>query len=152
MASSFITKDSKHGFWIHDSIFQVVSRLIYRVIEKEYINETDSWIGEIQSLLDKNAKGIFHSYMHLNLDKLLSENDRVKKMTNICESTKGHVAQYGQHISSVELGEWFRSGEIGYQWNHPIETDRIVKVIQYLEDVINDKITIQVSDRVDYEF
>jgi len=156
MATSFITKDNKHGFWIHDSVFGLVCMLLHDVIEIDFKGESEEWVKDIQILLDYNAKGYFHSFMHLKLDELLNDEKRKKKFTAICEKTKKYIrTKYDHYIPSDELTSWYTNGKISYnlgKGNYQFETNRLIKTLNYLEDVVNDKTTILVDDKIDYHF
>lgn len=152
MASSFITKDNKYGFWIYDNILQVVCKLLSSVIKNFNQDKLTQWEKELGLLLELNAKGFFPSYMHLNLEEFLTTNERIALFINYCDITQKLAIEYGQFIELVELKTWYNKSAIGHEWRSPIEVQRLIKVLDYLKALANDKITIKVNDKIDYEF
>lgn len=153
MASSFISKDDVHGFWIYDDIFQVVCRYIELVIIKFFPEMTgDEWIDNLLELLDKNAKGLFHSYMHLNLDEFITNDIKRDIFNSFLEEAKVYISKKGEFIPLTELTVFYKEGKIDYEWKTPIKAERLIKVLNYLQDVVNDKIKIKVGDKIDYSF
>lgn len=152
MASSFITKDNKHGFWIYDNLFQITCRLLCIVIEKNFITKSEDWVKKLHLLLDKNAKGFFHSYMHLDLDEFVINDFRKSFINQIIGITKEYIEDNGECITIDQLRSWHESGEIEYEWSSPIGKDRLKKILTFLGDVVNDKISIMVGDEINYDF
>jgi hypothetical protein len=153
MASSFISKDNIYGFWVNDSIFQVVCRFLFIVISKQKSkNEKEIWVDELLKLLDNNAKGFYHSYMHLDFDDILKSDIIKNKFKEFCILTQNELFEMGEFISNNDLILWYNREEIGYKWVSPLGTKRIIKVIDYLQDIINNDINYKVSDEVNYDF
>lgn len=153
MASSFISKDNKYGFWIRDSVFQIACRCLCSAIENESFDEKDrKWVDEFFILLDLNAKGIFHSYMHLDLDEVLIDQDRKPILSKICIQAEKYAKEKGEFIPVALLKDWYDNEKISYKWDSSFEVSRLVKVFNYLRDLIDDKIIIKVNDEINYEF
>ena len=153
MASSFISKDNKFGFWIHDSIFQVACRVLYNVINSGFNNvQSEVWTDRLKTLLDNNSKGLYHSYMHLELDELIINEERKIVFSNFCKQSIESALLFGDVIELKILNEWYDMKLIAYHWVSSLETSRLIKVFGFLDDLINDKINIRASDEIDYEF
>jgi hypothetical protein len=61
-------------------------------------------------------------------------------------------ASKGDFISTEELNAYQKSNDTKLTWSVPIETKRLFRVLDFLADVVNDRITTKADDVVDYTF
>lgn len=150
MASSFITKDKVHGFWISDSLMQVVCWGIVNVIDGTFLNK-ESWLkDELREHIYNNSQGIFNGFMHLSLDEYLINHERKNLFNEIILDTKKFFLSKGDYIPIKDLNDFQLISETKHEWQSPLETERLIKILKYLEDVVNDKTTNKDSDSIDY--
>lgn len=152
MASSFITKNDEFGFWIDDSLFQVTCRILHDAIINIYYDATSrDWINRLMLLLDNNAKGLYHSYMHLDLDELIIDDDRKSQFNELCESAIANLSKSGDLMGLDRLTRWYEDGLIAFRWKTPLKTDYIFNALKKLQNVGNDTIFTKVDDELTEE-
>jgi len=152
MASSFITKDNVHGFWISDSLMQVVCWGIVNVID-EISSNNNLWLKkELREHSYNNSQGIFIGFMHLRLGEFLINQERKNLFNEIILKTKKFLSNKGEYIPIKDLNDFQLISETKHKWQSPLKTERVIKILNYLEDVVNDKITIKDSDEINYDF
>lgn len=152
MATSFITKDKIHGFWIHDSLMQVACWGIVSVIDMNSL-DSESWLKEnLREHIFNNSQGIFVGFMHLELEEFLIKPERIQLFNEILDKTKSLFLSKGEGIPLHELNSFQKIQETAHRWISPLPTQRVVKVLTWLEDVVNDNILIKASDEIDYQF
>jgi hypothetical protein len=153
MASSFITKDNIHGFWVNDSLMQVVCWGLVNVIDTTPSNDKNYWLKkEHREHIYDNSQGIFIGFMNLRLDDFLINQERKNIFKEIIFEAKKYFLHKGEYISAKDLNDFQLISESKREWLSPLETKRIIKILSYLNDVVNDKIIIKDSDEIDYEF
>lgn len=153
MASSFITKDNVYGFWINDSLMQVVCWGLVKIIDTTSTNDENFWLkNQHREIIYNNSQGIFIGFMHLDLDEFLITEGQKKLFSDIIFKTKIFFISKGEYITTKDLNDFQSIPETKREWLSPLETKRIIKILNYLDDLINDKITIRASDVIDYEF
>ncbi len=153
MASSFITKDNIHGFWIDDSLMQVVCWGIANVIDAIPSNVKNYWLtNDCRERIYDNSQGIFIGFMNLGLDDFLINQERKNLFSEILYRTKEFILARGDYISVDDLNDFQLISEVKREWISPLETKRIIKVLSYIDDVVNDKITSEDIDEIDYDF
>ena len=153
MASSFITKDNIHGFWVNDSLMQVVCWGLVNVIDRTPSNDKNYWLNnEHREHIYDNSQGIFIGFMNLRLDEFLINLERTNLFKEIILEAKQYFLDKGEYISAKDLNDFQLIGETKREWLSPLETKRIIKILSYLDDVVSDKIIIKDSDEINYEF
>jgi hypothetical protein len=154
MATSFISKheDSVHGFWIKDSLMQIICWAFYNVIDDPLIKVPDWMDGEFKEYLYNCSQGLYVGFTTLNLGKYVLSDERVRQFNDLIESAKQYFLRKGDYINTDEINAFQKIAETKREWLSPFETARAIKILDYIEDVINDRITIKVNDTIDYEF
>jgi hypothetical protein len=153
MASSFITKNNLHGFWIDDSIMQVVCWGLVKAIDIVPLNDHNYWLKKEQrEIIYDNSQGIFIGFMNIHLDEFLINQERKNHFLEIIFETKNIFLKKGEYISIKELNDFQLIKVTSRKWLSSLETKRLVKILNFLEDVVNDKITFKVSDEINYDF
>ena len=147
MASSFITMDDTHGFWIRDSLMQVVCWGLVIVIDE--IPDDDFWAkGTFREHIFNNSQGIFVGFMHLLLDEYLITQKRKIDFCQIILNTKRFFLNKGDFIAIKELNDFQMIRDTKATWQSPLETSRVIKILSFLQDVVNNEI----GDEKEYEF
>lgn len=153
MASSFITKDNLYGFWVNDSLMQVICWGLVNIIDITPSNDKNYWLkNEHRESIYDNSQGIFVGFMNLRLDEFLINQERKKLFQEIIFETKKFFLDKGNYISVKDLNNFQLINETKREWLSPLETKRLIKILNYLDDVVNDNIIIKDSDEIDYDF
>jgi hypothetical protein len=152
MASSFITKDNIHGFWVNDALMQVVCWGIVNVIDE--IPSNDSfWVkGEFREHIFDNSQGIFIGFMNLGLREYLINQERNNLFNEILFEVRCFFKKKGDFIPMNELNDFQLIEETKREWISPLETKRVIKILDYLDDTVNERITIKDNDKINYDF
>ena len=153
MASSFITKDNLYGFWVNDSLMQVICWGLVNIIDITPSNDKNYWLkNEHRESIYDNSQGIFVGFMNLRLDEFLINQERKKLFQEIIFETKKFFLDKGNYISIKDLNNFQLINETKREWLSPLETKRLIKILNYLDDVVNENIIIKDSDEIDYDF
>ena len=152
MATSFITMDEVHGFWIGDSLMQVVCWGLVNTIDNSKVPEEEWMKGEFREHIYNNSQGLFVGFMHLRLGEFLNSPSRKEAFKNCIERTKKFFFDKGEAIPIEELNDFQLIEETKAKWILPLEVTRVIKVLNYLEDMVDGKLTIKGSDKIDYKF
>jgi hypothetical protein len=153
MASSFITKDDTQGFWIQDDLMQVVCWGLVNVIDALHSNDSNQWLKvDIREHMYDNSQGLFVGFMNLRLAEYLTDQERTRSFLSIIEKTKQFFCSCGDYISPDDLNSFQKISETRHIWITPLATERVIKILQYLDDLINEKIKTKDSDAIDYHF
>lgn len=148
MASSFVTFDVKIddnsiGFWIHDSLFEVVCAHMLLVIRQESI-DIPGWLKEMEELIKDNSLGYFQSFMHIDFDVYLADNDRKGTFLGIIDKAKQKLS--GKESLTTEELDSLLTGNIARKWTYPLTVSRLIKAFIYLELLIKGQLEIKVGD------
>lgn len=153
MASSFITKDNIHGFWVDDAIMQVACWGIVNVIDNSPSLHKHYWLKtEFRECVYDNMQGIFVGFMDIHLDDFLITEERRNLLNEVVTGANFFFLNKGEFISTDELNSFQLIKETKREWIFPLETKRLIKLLDYIADVINDNISIRESDEINYEF
>jgi len=152
MGTSFISKDENHGFWIRDSLLQIICWAFYNVLNDPSIPLPDWMQTEYKDYLYDCSQGLFVGFTTLRLSEYLSDPENTRPYTELIQYARIYFFNKGEIIVEDEINEFQKNTETQRKWIAPFETKRALKILGYLEDVINDRITIKVGDKIDYEF
>jgi hypothetical protein len=152
MSTTFISFDSENGFWINDALTQVVCWGLVNVID--YNNNSDiSWIrGEYREYLYNCSQGIFVGFTDLRLGDYLINDQRIASFKNLLKQTEDYFIAKGYSIPIDELNSFQLVKETKREWTSPLEVSRILKILEYLKNLVNRTLTIKAGDEIDYEF
>lgn len=149
MATSFITKNDKYGFWIADSLMQIVCWGILKTIDSNEFPKNEDWLKvDFRELAYNNAQGYFNGFMYLDLHKFLIDQERISIFNKVIVDTKVFFLQKGDTFSPEEFEKFKTDSKLRRNWSEPIETKRLLNILDYLSDVVNDKITTTASDPI----
>ncbi len=153
MASSFITKDGVHGFWVNDSLLQVVCWGIVKVLDNLPDIKNNYWIkNDFRNHIYNCSQGIFIGFIDLHLDEFITNEVRKEMMNSIIDEVNKDFLMKGEFISIKELNNFQLIKETRREWITPLPTERILKVIFYLKNLINGKIKTKEDDDIEYDF
>lgn len=151
MGSSFITKDEINGFWVRDSIMCVACWGLVETIDDMSLSRENFWLKvEFRDLIFNNSQGIFVGWMHLRLNKFLTNKSRVILFTEIISKTREFFLDKGEFIPLKELNSFQFILNAKINWGAPIKVSYVNTVLRLLYDVVNDKINtvIQLDDDI----
>ena len=137
MATSFITKDDVHGFWIKDSLIQVICWGMVNVIDNSADILPDWMDDEFRDYFFNTSQGLFVGFSNLSLDEYIVSKERAVQFTEIITKTKGFFLRKGDYISIDDLNDFQKVKETKRVWVLPLETARVIKILTYLEDVVH---------------
>jgi hypothetical protein len=149
MSTSFIDY-KENGFWIDDDILAITVGFIYKTLSEE--KDKSEWMVEMQESFRQNGQGFFRGFADLELDNFLINDERKEKIHQIIEDTRILIVNKGDIIDVEELNNFLFDGELEDVWVGKIEALRILKVLDYLVLLINEKIETKASDPIDYFF
>ncbi|CAN5296715.1 hypothetical protein BH20BAC1_BH20BAC1_19630 [soil metagenome] len=130
MASSFITKDNVYGFWVKDSLMQVICWGIVNVIDNTFSDYKHYWLkNELREHIYNNSQGIFIGFMHLRLDEFLINQERKDLFNEVIYQTKEFFLAKGDYIPIKDLNEFQLIKEAKREWLSPLETKRMIKIL-----------------------
>lgn len=149
MASSFVSyRNNNVGFWISDSLLEVVCTYIVKVIKTEKNNS--EWLSEMSVLLKKNSEGHYPSHMHLGLSEYLADDIKKDKFLEILDSVENLLKGKGDYIEVDELNSFIVNEDLQSRWNAPLEAFLLLRTVTFLKDLIAERMTTKVGDPVDY--
>jgi hypothetical protein len=149
MASNFVSyRDNNVGFWISDSLLEVVCSYIIKVIESEKNNP--EWLSEMSVLLKKNSEGHYPSHMHLRLSDYLVDDIRKNKFLGILDSVENLLKEKGDYIKVDELNGFIVNEDLQSKWNAPLETFLLLRTVTFLKDLVGETMTTKIGDPIDY--
>jgi hypothetical protein len=152
MASSFISF-KEYGFWINDSIMELTLHYINDILEQKTEQNSNGWLSEFSEIIQKNSLGLFPAFMNLHLDVYLIDEDRIKTFFSILRKTKQLLFSKGGYIDTKELNLIEEEKEsLGSVWLENFKTERVIKVVEYLELLILESLKIKSTDNIDYNF
>lgn len=153
MASSFITKDGLHGFWVNDSLLQVVCWGIVKVIDDLPDVKSNFWIkNDFRKHIYNCSQGIFIGFIDLHLDEFITNDNRKELMNSIIDNVNNYFFNKGEFIPIKELNDFQIIKETKRVWVSPLSTQRVLKIIFYLKNLVNDKIETKEDDAIEYDF
>ena len=110
-----------------------------------------SWLKEIQKDYRYISWGHFPGCIDLSLDEYLVNEDRIFIYLKILEEIKKELIGRGELISKEELNS-YTEDEAQRVWGEDLETERIIKVLNFIKDLIDGRLIIKASDPIDYFF
>jgi hypothetical protein len=152
MATSFISKGGDHGFWVRDSLLQIVCWGFYNVLDNSAILLPDWMKGEYREYVYHCSQGLFIGFTTLRLEEYLVNPERIHQYNELIQYARDFFLNKGEYISEGEVNGFQMVADTRSNWTKPFETKRAMKILDYIEDVINDRISIKVSDKIDYDF
>jgi hypothetical protein len=153
MASSYITKDNVYGFWVDDSLMQVVCWGLVHAIDLTSSMDNKHWLkNEYREVVFDNSQGIFIGFMNLRLDEFLINQERKNDLKEIISETINFFLNKGEYISVEDLNSFQLINETKREWVSPLATKQLIEILNYLDELIDDKIYIKDSDEIDYAF
>lgn len=148
MSSSFISVKGKDvGFWTRDGVMQIVCIYLLQAVGN---SQKNSWPVEFLELLDSNAQGLFPGWMHFDFHKHLNSDEKRQQFLQLIEEAKQILKLKGRFISEVEIDSYFTNKYLQNKWNGPVETSTFMRALDFLEALIQDKITTTSNDPIDY--
>ncbi|MFT3675208.1 MAG: hypothetical protein QM781_04850 [Chitinophagaceae bacterium] len=151
MASSFISFN-KRGFWVYDSLLECVTGLLYVSVRRH--SKEKQWIQGFERLLKENSLGYYPSYMHLDLDEFIVNEERRDFFIFLINQAIEAIIESG-----VDLDMSFMEKELLPEkhptpgnWQCKFQSYKLLKVFYYFELMIREKLAIEVSDKVFYKF
>jgi hypothetical protein len=151
MASSFITINDQNGFWVKDALFECLCSYLAQVIKTSEL-EKPEWLISLSDIIKKNSLGLYPSYMHLELEDYLIDDERKALFVKFLDITKQALIAKGDFIDIEELNSFVVDKTLQPYWSHPLEISRLIKILDYIKMLIDGQITIKVDDPIDYEF
>jgi len=148
MASSFISY-KEYGFWIHDGLMEIVAGFIYVELSKEK-NKPD-WLIDMMGLLKRNSLGYYASGMKFKFEDFLATKEKMNFFLELLKQIQNTLLKNGAQTGLRELKNEIYGDERGY-WNEEIETDRLIKIIDYIKELLDGKLMITVSAPINYHF
>lgn len=135
MATSFITRDGKHGFWIQDHLMQVVCWGILIGFDKnpEYKQNFDQ---EFLETIYSNSQGFFIGFMHLRLEDFVYSEERERDFLFILTQAKSFFSSRGDYLSIGELNSFQVHSDTRREWVKPLETRKVIGVLDVLIKII----------------
>lgn len=151
MASSFISFKEK-GFWIPDTLFECVTGVMYVTIKQRLKEEV--WINEFGGLLKANTLGYYPSYMHLDLDSFIVDEERRSFFISLINQTAETISNSGVELNLDFLEEVLFPEKhcVENNWGFKVKAARLLKILYYLELMMFEKLEIKVSDKIFYKF
>ncbi len=153
MPSSFVTLDfdidKPIGFWVSDTLFEVVCAYIVLEIE-ELPQGIAAWVSEMKELIRFNSLGYFPSYMHLDFQKYLINQERTELFLKVIGKTKLRVERGHDTISGQELISLMKGNEDSIWERTDIYKKTLMKAFSFLELLLAGQLKTRVGDRVDY--
>ena len=111
------------------------------------------WLkDELREHSYNNSPGIFIGFMHLRLGEFLINQERTNLFNEIILKTKKFFSSKDDYIPIKDLNDFKLISETKHKWQSSLKTERVIKIMNYLEDVVNDKITLKDNDEINYEF
>jgi uncharacterized protein YutD len=99
------------------------------------------WVkGEFREHTFNNSQGIFIGFMHLRLEKFLVDQERKMLFDEILVEAKNFFSNMGDLVSVEDLNAFQLVKETKRTWLEPLETKRVIKILDYLELVVNDNL------------
>ncbi|MDI9363587.1 MAG: hypothetical protein QM541_01455 [Flavobacterium sp.] len=153
MATSFITKDNVYGFWINDSLMQVICWGLVSIIDEVPPTGLNNWLKtDFREIINDNSQGIFSGFMNLRFDEFLINQERENLFKDILYKTKKFFLSKGDYIPTNELNDFQLVYETKREWLYPLDTKRLIKVLNFILNVVNENIYIKEDDDIDYGF
>jgi hypothetical protein len=151
MATSFITKDDTHGFWIPDSIMQVVCWGMMNAIDG-HPDFPPLVRNEFRKHLFDCSQGYFVGFMYLGFDDYFKNEGDMDVFKDVLVDTENFFRSKGESISVEELNAFQLEEHTRSTWVKPLETKRLINILDYLKDLADDKITTKSGDEINYSF
>lgn len=145
MASSFITKDNIYGFWLHDSLIQVVSWVMVNVVDQNFLKDRP-WLREFRDDLFNNSQGMFVGFMSLRLNDFIITPERKQLYADIINEAKKFVRERGNFFSPDDLNSFQLIQDTKHEWTSTLPTKEVIKIFEIIEDLINDKLSTTAND------
>jgi hypothetical protein len=152
MSTSFISKDDMHGFWINDALTQIICWGFLGVIEDQSFHGPAWMREEFKKYINNCSLGLFVGFTTLSLKKYIQTEENVEQFNHLIASTKSFFLDKGDFISTEQLNSFQTEKSTRTIWIEPFETKRAIKILDFIEDVVNDRLTIKVSDEINYKF
>ncbi len=151
MASSFI-KYKEKGFWINDTLLEPVCGIFYICLQNDVAK--GQWHSEFRKLTLSNTVGAFNAHMHLNFDEFILSEEHKKWMLNLFENARKYIIEKGNVINCKFIEEEILPHKhyVTENWDFEVQTFRILKIVDYLELLIYEKLNIKDSDKIFYSF
>jgi hypothetical protein len=150
MSSSFITIDNEHGFWIDDAFMQIACWGLVEVIDKD--SEFVLMKGNFRDHLFDNSQGIFVGFMHLDLETYLVDQVHIETFKKCIDKTKFFFLNKGDSLSTEELNSFQLNEQTKAEWTLPLKTKRIIKVLGFLEALVDGRLKYTGKDHIKYDF
>lgn len=152
MATSFISKDGVHGFWVNDALVQIICWGFLNVIDNPSV-ESAAWTRtEFRKYIYHCSLGYFVGFTTLSLNKYIQTHENEKEFNSLIEDTKKFFSAKGDLIPAEEINAFQHDESTRRTWLHPFETKRAIKILEYIRKVANDIMPIRVDDSIDYSF
>lgn len=149
MASSFVEYNQK-GFWIQDGILCITLIFLYDSMSESNI---PPWAFEFRDHLKLNSLGDFHGFMHLNLDKYLTTDERGAFFAEIINKTTADLKTKDRRVNVGNLAGKVKDVDPDDPiFNTYVDSERPIKVLDYLKRLVEGKLVTTVSDPVNYSF
>jgi hypothetical protein len=142
MASSFITIDEIHGIWIDDHLMQVVCWGIVKTIDKKVPLLERNFRNHLYDI----SQGLFVGFIDLRLNEYLNDSAKISEFEECLEATKNSFTDKGEFMSMIELNAFQVNPETKREWLQPLRTARVIKILEYLQDLIKGRIKSKASD------
>ena len=149
MATSFVNY-KENGFWANDQLLIIVAHYLYKDYDNK--NDLENWEQDFMGVIKDNADGYFVGFMDFDFDLFLINQNRITSFLNIIKQTKIHINSKGSYISSKELNLINVIEDVKILWTDDIECNRIIKLLDYIEYLVQGELKIKSSDNIDYSF
>lgn len=141
-----------HGFWINDALTQIICWGFLNVIDDPSFTGPAWMREEFGKYIYHCSLGLFVGFTTLSLKKYIQTEENIEQYNDLIVSTKSFFWAKGDFIPTEELTSFQTEKSTRTIWLEPFETKRAIKILDFIQDVVNDRITIKVSDEINYEF
>ena len=144
MASSFIKWEigDTDGFWVKDSLMQVVCWGMINVIDRFDSND-DDWLKiDAREHFYNVSQGIFVGFISLNLDEYLISRERINTFNKIIDETRLLFQGIGEYIDVDTLNDFQKIKETRAVWFSPLETELLIRVLICISAIVNHDIAL----------
>ena len=146
MARSFITFGD-NGFYINDTFTEL--SLIYIIDIVERINlELPSWLMDMKKWWELTSSGATANMVDLRLDLYIVNEDRIALLSSFIYDAIEVLKKKGGDISVEEYNSYIDPTLKRFR-DSPFPTDKIIKSLEHISDLINGKINYRLSDAVE---
>lgn len=145
MGSSFIEIDMK-GFWVNDSITELSLFLLKKHLDNSDLLQSYPRFHEI---LVNNYNTYCSGCKDLFLDEFIQNDDFRQKLVLAIKETLTILVEK-ETLTQSELDEIKVSMESGRGWKGPLNLKKVIRFLEYLKDLVENRKGWEAAEKVDY--